>query len=68
MSLERDTRLFFRFRPELQLLSAQAYGVTNMSNILVVKVGMAKVVHCTDRQHDIHPELESVEKDGGARP
>jgi hypothetical protein len=28
-----------------------------MANVLVVEVGMPKVVHCTDGQHDIQPEL-----------
>jgi hypothetical protein len=28
-----------------------------MANILVVEVGMPEVVHCTDGQHDIQPEL-----------
>lgn len=68
MPLKRNTWLFLRFGPKLQLLSVQVKRGENVSNVLVVKVGMAKVVHCTDRQHDIHPELGSVVKDGWADP
>jgi hypothetical protein len=35
-----------------------------MSNILVVEIGMAKVIHCTDGEHDVHAKLTLVIQKG----
>jgi hypothetical protein len=36
-----------------------------MSNILVVEIGMAKVVHCAYGEHHVHAKLELVIQRGG---
>jgi hypothetical protein len=60
MTLIRYTRLLIRLWPEIQLPISPKDKKSYMSDILIVKVGMAKVVHCTDGEHHVHPKLTSV--------
>jgi len=50
ISFIRYPRLLLWSWPEIQ-----------MSNILFVEIGMAKVIHCTDREHDVHAKFEDFE-------
>src|SRR6202022_739746 len=35
-----------------------------MSDVLIVKVRMTKIVHCTHGEHDVHPKLSLDIRDG----